>query len=67
MGVSVDKKLNINSTYRKPAISWAVPKEAHVVLLGWAVEFHHGSSLTPPPQRGRKYDSKDSRFNIRMI
>ena len=39
-----------------------------VVLLRWAAELHHSCSLTPPPQRkrGRKYNEKGSRVEIRM-
>jgi len=39
-----------------------------VVLLGWAAELHHSHSLSPPPQRerGRKYDAKGSRVELRM-
>lgn len=38
------------------------------VLLGWAVQFHHGRSLTPPPprERGRKCHAEGSRAEIRM-
>ena len=34
----------------------------------WEAELHHNHALTPPPQRGkgRKYDEKGSRVEIRM-
>ena len=55
-------------TYLEHYLSLLVDSHVVVVLHGWAAEHHPSCSLTPLPQkeRGKKYNDKDSRVEIKM-
>lgn len=55
-------------TYLEHYLSLLVDSHVVVVLHGWAAEHRPSCSLTSLPQkeRGRKYNDKDSRVEIKM-